>query len=590
MTYAYGLPKWRQRSRYALLAAAAIASSVVASSAIAQQAGAGVVVPTVTGPFASEGLDSPSNDYIFFSTDIALESRGYREEEYFVSGVGNTYDAPDRTPDTLPTENARVVETGIPYHTRMVVRRPVDPADFNGTVVVEWLNVSDGFDGEYFWVQSHQHLLRDGYVYVGLSAQDNSISHEELGLKKFSAERYGKLDVTGGSDECCLDSQTAYDIFAQVGTALKNNGEILGGLDVKNLIGVGMSQSGRRMSVYANYLHLGAPIYDGFLFQVHNSPLRDDLKVPAIRVLSESEYDDVFEESETELRKSYWVSGSSHGDILQRVGRNGVRLRDLGIGLTGNDACGPTGPLGESLTRTRTPISHVINAAVHHLKANIENGTPLPSGPIPKWAPAEQWVERDERGNAMGGIQLADMAVPTARSDGLECGNIGVWEPFPTETLTQLYPTHEAYVEKVRAAVEANIDAGFVLPEDGQQTIAEANASVIGTGLECGTYCLDRSHYRLDFSSTGVLRLSTDYYNIVDGEELVAAIDAAHRNVAEGDTAEAPQNAQFHALAVHHLREYLDLLKQAREDGRVTDTASDVLSMQAYAIIKGLQR
>ena len=39
-----------------------------------------------------------------------------------------------------------------------------------------------------------------------------------------------------------------------------------------------------------------------------------------------------------------------------------------------------TGPLGERMTRTRTPLAHVVNAAVHHLKANIEQGTPLPAG------------------------------------------------------------------------------------------------------------------------------------------------------------------------------------------------------------------
>ena len=35
-----------------------------------------------------------------------------------------------------------------PYRTRMIVRRPADPADFNGTVVVEWQNVKAQFDLE----------------------------------------------------------------------------------------------------------------------------------------------------------------------------------------------------------------------------------------------------------------------------------------------------------------------------------------------------------------------------------------------------------------------------------------------------------
>ena len=36
--------------------------------------------------------------------------------------------------------------TTAPYVTRILVRRPAEDADFNGTVVVEWLNVSGGVD------------------------------------------------------------------------------------------------------------------------------------------------------------------------------------------------------------------------------------------------------------------------------------------------------------------------------------------------------------------------------------------------------------------------------------------------------------
>jgi hypothetical protein len=240
------------------------------------------------------------------------------------------------------------------------------------------------------------------------------------------------------------------------------------------------------------------------------------------------------------------------------------------------------------MTRTRTPLGHVLNAAIDHLKANIERGTPLPSGTTPRWAPEPTWVQRDERGNAIGGIRLAHMAVPTARADGLECGNIGVWEPFSADQLKALYPSHAEYVGRVREAVAASVAAGFVLPDDGAETIAEADASVVGTGLTCGTYCADRSHYRLDFGSTGTLRHTTNYYNIASGHALLAAVDAAHRNVAEGDSAEAPQRAAFYAMATHRLREYLALLDEARREGRVTTTAADVLALQAQAIIAGL--
>ncbi len=583
----------RPATRGWLLTLALLLAPMAMSSALAQQpapeAGRQVPMPTVSGPIASEGFDSPANFYTFFASDIALASHGYVEEEYFLSGTATTYDVPDGSPAVAATTLARVVRDDVPYRTRMIVRRPARPADFNGTVVVEWLNTTDGFDGEYFWVQAHKHLLRDGYIYVGVSAQDQSMSHAQYGLKVFSPARYGHLDVANGGDACCANAETAFDIFAQAGRAVRDDPGLLRGFDVRNLIGIGMSQSGRRMSVYANAVHLGARVFDAFLFQVHISALRDDLDVPVIRVLSESEYDNRLEkDDDTALRKSYWVAGSSHGDIVQRTGRTGVRIRDLGIARTPTDACGPTGALGERMTRTRTPLGHVVNAAVHHLKAHIEQGTPLPPGVAPQWAPSPTWVERDARGNALGGIQLAAMAAPTARADGLECGNIGVWEPFTTDQLAALYPSHDAYVARVRDAVAASIAAGFVLPADGRETIAEAEASVVGTGLTCGTYCADRSHYRLDFASTGTLRHTTAYYNIVNDGALLARVDAAHRHVAEGDSADGPQRAQFYALAAHRLHEYLALLDDARGDGRVTATAADILTMQARAIIAAL--
>ncbi len=47
--------------------------------------------------------------------------------------------------------------------------------DFNGTVVVEWLNVSGGGDGSPDWFFLHRHLMREGVAWVGVSAQKAGI-------------------------------------------------------------------------------------------------------------------------------------------------------------------------------------------------------------------------------------------------------------------------------------------------------------------------------------------------------------------------------------------------------------------------------
>ena len=40
-----------------------------------------------------------------------------------------------------------------------MVYRPEDPADFDGTVVVEWLNVSSGFDVAVDWSGAHTQMI-----------------------------------------------------------------------------------------------------------------------------------------------------------------------------------------------------------------------------------------------------------------------------------------------------------------------------------------------------------------------------------------------------------------------------------------------
>ena len=45
------------------------------------------------------------------------------------------------------------------------------PAEFNGTVLVEWLNVSGGIDAPALWFMAHREIVREGYAYVAVSAQ-----------------------------------------------------------------------------------------------------------------------------------------------------------------------------------------------------------------------------------------------------------------------------------------------------------------------------------------------------------------------------------------------------------------------------------
>ncbi|MBV9892331.1 MAG: hypothetical protein JO090_15765, partial [Rhizobacter sp.] len=121
--------------------------------------------PTVTGPIPSTAIPgSAVHDYPFFATTHELASERYIEQEFFVQGTANRY-------GTSATANATIVSSGNPYRTRVVVRRPADPKDFNGVVLVEWTNVTNGFDAENVWFFGWEHFLRAGYAWVGVSAQ-----------------------------------------------------------------------------------------------------------------------------------------------------------------------------------------------------------------------------------------------------------------------------------------------------------------------------------------------------------------------------------------------------------------------------------
>jgi hypothetical protein len=92
---------------------------------------------------------------------------------------------------------------------------------------------------------------------------------------------------------------------------------------------------------------------------------------------------------------------------------------------------------------------------------------------------------RDKAGNALGGIRLAEHAVATGVNTGVNtgpgfCRLYGSHEDFDAATLATLYPTHAAYVAAVKDATGKNVKAGYILKEDGDVTIADAERSAIG--------------------------------------------------------------------------------------------------------------
>ena len=125
---------------------------------------------------------------------------GYVETEYFISGTATSY----LNTDELSSDGLWSIMSAdaAPYTSRIVVQRPVDAADFNGTVVVEWFNVSGGLDAAPDWLQTHTELVREGYAWVGVSAQFAGVEGGgafDLPLKGVDSERDGSLSHPGDS-------------------------------------------------------------------------------------------------------------------------------------------------------------------------------------------------------------------------------------------------------------------------------------------------------------------------------------------------------------------------------------------------------
>jgi hypothetical protein len=128
-----------------------------------------------------------------------------------------------------------------------------------------------------------------------------------------------------------------------------------------------------------------------------------------------------------------------------------------------------------------------MNAAFDHLVRWVKDGVPPPTAPpieITTVGPPAT-AARDKFGNSLGGIRLAEHAVPTATNTGLNsgagfCRLYGSHEPFDAATVASLYPTHAAYVTAVREVTQRAVQAGYILKVDADQTIAAAERSNVG--------------------------------------------------------------------------------------------------------------
>ena len=137
-------------------------------------------------------LGRPAATTLSSAPTSSCRTYGYLEQEFFFEGTANTYAA------AQPGAHAEIATRGTPYRSRLLVRRPAQQARFNGTVIVEWFNVTNGYDTDVLWLYQKEFLIREGYAWVGVSAQNVGVARPPNGLRVWSPARYGTLDVDGG--------------------------------------------------------------------------------------------------------------------------------------------------------------------------------------------------------------------------------------------------------------------------------------------------------------------------------------------------------------------------------------------------------
>lgn len=456
-----------------------------------------VAMTALVALVATSCLDGPiaGTPTVFGIVDPAQIA--YQQSEFFVGGYATAYEPIQ----PLTTDGRWKVREdqdswGAFFKTRAVVMRPTDPAKFNGTVVVEWMNVSAGLDLPNDWTMTHNEIVRSGAAWVGVSAQTVGVN----ALKSCCASRYSSLVHPGDS--------YSYDIFTAAGRELRSSPAMLGGLTPQRLLAVGESQSASRLVTYIDAVHPLVHVYDGFL--VHSrggsgaalaqSPLpavsvpaptliRDDLDVPVFVVQAETDVIGTganIRQPDTAKFRQWELAGTSHADIYMA----NVGLTDIGDGQGAirmfNYMRDPGPPPGTCSSPFNTGPHHwQLQAALHHLEAWVRDGTLPPSGPLLDIASTSPTVlARDAQGNALGGVRSPQVDTPVATITGVSAGSgfcrlYGSTTPLTTTQLAALYSSKADFVAKWTTSLDAAVAGGFILPADRGELLAAAEASTV---------------------------------------------------------------------------------------------------------------
>ncbi|MHA7833704.1 MAG: alpha/beta hydrolase domain-containing protein [Algiphilus sp.] len=419
------------------------------------------------GPVGAAGLHGhPMWDHWFDIGEV-----GCVEEEFFVSGRAREHAGPGEAD----------------YVTRVIVRRPKDAADFNGTLLLDWVNVTAQFENAVDTLAAHRSFLREGYAYVHLSAQAAGLCCSPLTPKVWDPVRYADISHPGDA--------YAFDMVSQIARGFRNpiGTDPMGGLRPEVILIMGQSQSAIRLHQYVNEVQARARAIDGFLIHADVGAGKDfgtAPPAPVLHLLSDLEAEP--EEPTATANYVLWeVAGAAHQDlwvgehqvlgqsrrVVAHLPKQPMAEDDRLHAVAGNYGEQPDPALGLCVVAGAAfPMRYAVAAAIHQLDRWVRDDVPPPQPPRYQFD-EDGNLAVDELGNTLGGLRYPPIDVPVARYQSTTCELGGITIPLTELELLQRYPSHDEYLAQMQTATDATVAAGYLLPEDAAELMERAAAA-----------------------------------------------------------------------------------------------------------------
>ena len=461
-------------------------------------------LPMVEGPIPVTETSYPFCDMLHSREPLKVDDYGYLEEEYFLTGSANIYDADKEDRPVL-------YKKGLPYKNRILVRRPAKKEEFSGRVYVDILNATQGYDIEDLWHRAYLWCMEHGHAYVGITSKPVNV----MALKNFDYYRYKDLNWSNGEIVALpLVSHSAtipgteegliWDMLSQLAYLLRRGGEdnCLGGYEVSSVYLTGQSQSGAYLNTYISYfdeyvkMENGRGLYDGYMNIVGAlvqrsirqeesvGPLRlfqrnmHPSSTPYICVSSEADLylfemfvegnllDIQIENADLEKNKCryYEIAGAPHTDIICPILSDVEEIRKMGGKMPNLDV-----QLLDHINDMR--VEYYLCGMLEKLHIWASQGiAPEVVEPIHR---ENHQLVRDEFGNAVGGFRTPYLDIPAAgyvaSSPEDPEGICGSMTYFTKEKMTNLYGSIEIYLEQFSRYVDEQVMHHWLTESDGEK-------------------------------------------------------------------------------------------------------------------------